>query len=115
MNEISTPAKLDIDPNLSISDFLLRHATDTPSKTLMCREVAGEWQDIPASEVLQTVRGIAKGLIAHGYGKGDAIAIIAAESQTLADQAAELVKAEFEPRPVVSMSLIHISEPTRPY
>ncbi len=33
---------------------------------------------------------------------GDAIAIIAAESQTLADQAAELVKAEFEPRPVVS-------------
>lgn len=76
MNEISTPAKLDIDPNLSISDFLLRHATDTPSKTLMCREVAGEWQDIPASEVLQTVRGIAKGLIAHGYGKGDAIAIM---------------------------------------
>ena len=76
MNEVSTPTKLDIDPNLSISDFLLRHATQTPAKTLMCRNVDGQWQDIPASEVLDIVRGIAKGLIAHGYGKGDAIAIM---------------------------------------
>lgn len=33
---------------------------------------------------------------------GDAIALIAAESQAIADQAAELVKAEFELRPVVT-------------
>ncbi len=42
----------------------------------MCRSVDGQWQDVSASEVLATVRGIAKGLIAHGYGKGDAIAIM---------------------------------------
>ena len=76
MKEFSTPAALDIDPSLSISDFLVRHATETPSKTLMCRSVGGEWQDVSASEVLQTVRGIAKGLIATGYGKGDSIAIM---------------------------------------
>lgn len=76
MSEFTTQPTLDIDPSLSISNFLLRHATETPDKTLMCRSVNGQWQEISAAEVLQTVRGIAKGLIAHGYGKGDSIAIM---------------------------------------
>lgn len=76
MKQMDVPAALDLDPALSISKYLVRHGTRTPRKPMFVRKMGETWVDLSAGDVLAQVRGIAKGLLAHGYGKGDHIAIM---------------------------------------
>lgn len=89
MKEVIKPSVLEIDSSLSISDFLVSHGTSTPERTMLRAKEGEAWVDISAGDVLARVRGVAKGLIARGYGRGDHIAIMARTRMewTLADLA----------------------------
>lgn len=89
MIETHTPRQVQPDPSTSISDYVLRHAAEIPEETMLRRKVGDGWEDICARELLDLVRGIAKGLQSHGFGRGDHIAIMSRTrlEWTLADLA----------------------------
>ncbi|MDX5398763.1 MAG: AMP-dependent synthetase/ligase [Actinomycetes bacterium] len=76
MHEVHFPAVVEVDPATSISTYLVRHGTESPSATMFRQKVGETWVDWSASKALDVVRAIAKGLRAAGYGPGDRIAIM---------------------------------------
>lgn len=76
MREAHFPAVVEVAPTTSISDYLVRHGTESPSAILFRQKVGEDWVDWPARQALDVVRAIAKGLRAAGYGPGDRIAIM---------------------------------------
>lgn len=76
MREVHAARLTSIDPGTSISDYLIRHGTQSPSTTLYREKVGDSWVDWSAAKTLDVVRGIAQGLRSAGYGPGDRIAIM---------------------------------------
>ncbi|MGM0385873.1 MAG: hypothetical protein ACQERF_07840, partial [Actinomycetota bacterium] len=76
MHEVHFPAVVDVDPATSISTYLVRHGTESPSATMFRQKVGDAWVDWSASKALGVIRATAKGLRAAGYGPGDRIAIM---------------------------------------
>ncbi len=76
MAEIHAARLASVDPGTSISDYLIRHGTQSPATTLYREKVGDVWVDWSAAKTLEVVRGLAKGLKAAGYGAGDSIAIM---------------------------------------
>ncbi|HZK05864.1 MAG TPA: AMP-dependent synthetase/ligase [Actinomycetaceae bacterium] len=65
-----------IDPSTSISDYLLGHARERGDKPLYRVKEGERWRDVSATETLDLVRSIAKGLIGSGIQPGDRVAIM---------------------------------------
>jgi len=77
VREFSMPAKVHLDPASNITDFLLRHARGGKNPALFAtRDASGTWQDISATEFLDDVSALAKGLIANGVQQGDRVGIM---------------------------------------
>ena len=60
-----------------ITDIITQRVAKEPGRVLVSRPLGDGWQPVTAVEFDQEIRGIAKGLIAHGIGRGDRVAIMA--------------------------------------
>ncbi len=77
VREFSTPATYVVPPTGSLSDDVVRNATEAPDVAVLSRPGAdGTWADVTASEFLAEVSSVAKGLIAAGVGAGDRVALL---------------------------------------
>ncbi|MDD7834087.1 AMP-dependent synthetase/ligase [Paenarthrobacter sp. AB444] len=77
MREISVPPLVNISPETNITDFVLREAEKASNPPLFSKlDGSGQWKDIRATEFLEDVRALAKGLIASGVGQGDRVGIM---------------------------------------
>ncbi|MGW2404349.1 AMP-dependent synthetase/ligase [Streptomyces sp. NPDC001739] len=62
----------------SLGDLPFVNAAEAPADVVLARkQPSGAWRDITAAEFAAEVRAVAKGLIAHGLGPGDRLAIMA--------------------------------------
>jgi len=61
----------------NITDIITQRVAKEPGRVLVSRPLGDGWQPVTAVEFDQEIRGIAKGLIAHGIGRGDRVAIMA--------------------------------------
>jgi long-chain acyl-CoA synthetase len=77
MREIDVPAVTVIDPGLNLTDVIVTNAREVPDSPSVSRPGPGGWSTVTASELLQEVTGIAKGLIAAGVSPGDRVALLA--------------------------------------
>ncbi|GGC94697.1 long-chain-fatty-acid--CoA ligase [Tersicoccus solisilvae] len=81
MREAVVPALVEVDPDLNITDLLLRQTAKPNDPALFARRGAGDdWEDVPASRFLAEVTAIARGLIAGGIRRGDRVGIMASTS-----------------------------------
>ncbi|MEH0110158.1 AMP-binding protein [Tersicoccus sp. MR15.9] len=81
MREAVVPALVEVDPDLNITDLLLRQVARPNDPALFARRGADDaWVDVPASRFLAEVSAIARGLIAGGIGPGDRIGIMSSTS-----------------------------------
>ncbi|VXB63414.1 Long-chain-fatty-acid--CoA ligase FadD15 [Arthrobacter sp. 9V] len=77
MREISVPPLVNIAPETNITDFVIREAGKASNPALFSKlDTNGQWQDIRATDFLEDVRALAKGLIASGVGLGDRVGIM---------------------------------------
>ncbi|MFJ4287596.1 AMP-dependent synthetase/ligase [Paenarthrobacter nicotinovorans] len=77
MREISVPPLVNISPETNITDLVLREAGKASNPPLFSKlDSSGQWKDIRATEFLEDVRALAKGLIASGVGQGDRVGIM---------------------------------------
>jgi long-chain acyl-CoA synthetase len=77
VREISVPPLVNISPETNITDFVLREAGKASNPPLFSKlDGSGQWKDIRATEFLEDVRALAKGLIASGVGQGDRVGIM---------------------------------------
>ncbi|WP_447925272.1 AMP-dependent synthetase/ligase [Georgenia muralis] len=76
MDEFATPRAVEVDPSRSITDYLLDHARETPTKVLYEEKVGDTWVRRDAAWTLARVEAVAKGLIAAGVGPGDRVGIM---------------------------------------
>jgi long-chain acyl-CoA synthetase len=75
--EISSPLLIDVDQDRNLFSILQERAHRTPEDILVeYRKDATTWNHFTATQFLEIVTQIAKGLIAHGVKKGDCIAIV---------------------------------------
>lgn len=76
-NETTTPLAYQTSQDQNIFSILVDRATRKPNDDLVkFRDEKNEWVSQTASEFLDTVRLLGKGLFAHGVRKGDAVAIL---------------------------------------
>lgn len=75
MIEAATPALVAAPTTGNVSDHIEHNAASYPSAPLIAIESEGTWSTISSAEFRDTVRGIAKGLIADGIAPGDRVAI----------------------------------------
>jgi len=61
----------------NITKIITDWVASDPKRTLLSRSIGNGWQPISALEFDQEIRSVAKGLIAHGIGPGDPVAIMA--------------------------------------
>ena len=61
----------------NITTMITDRVAKEPGRVLVSRPLGDGWQPVTAVEFDQEIRGIAKGLIAHGIGRGDRVAIMA--------------------------------------
>ncbi|NLI18081.1 MAG: AMP-binding protein [Actinomycetales bacterium] len=89
MAEFTVPRAVTVSPDTSISDYLIRWGTEDPESVLYRQKIGDAWVDWSAAKTLAVVRGIALGLRAAGFGRGDRIAIMSRTrlEWTLADLA----------------------------
>lgn len=81
MREAVVPALVEVDPDLNITDLLLRQTAKPHDPALFARrDAADAWQDVPASLFLAEVTAVARGLIASGIAPGDRVGIMASTS-----------------------------------
>ncbi|OMH24252.1 long-chain fatty acid--CoA ligase [Tersicoccus phoenicis] len=81
MREAVVPALVEVDPDLNITDLLLRQTAKPHDPALFARRGAADaWQDVPATLFLAEVTAVARGLIASGIQPGDRIGIMASTS-----------------------------------
>ncbi|MFT3662009.1 MAG: long-chain fatty acid--CoA ligase [Gordonia sp. (in: high G+C Gram-positive bacteria)] len=78
MAECRVPAQYSIPPERNATDVLFDIAAATPSRTVFRRQVGDDWLPISAREAADTVRALAKGLIASGINPGDRVGLLSA-------------------------------------
>ncbi|NOJ60788.1 AMP-dependent synthetase/ligase [Arthrobacter sp. 260] len=89
MRESSTELLVNLPADTNITDLLLEQHRRAPDGALYSVKKGGQWQDISASEFLDQVQALAKGLIARGVRPGDMVAVMSKTRYewTLADVA----------------------------
>jgi long-chain acyl-CoA synthetase len=60
----------------NLTDVLVRHAHETPDRTLLRRRDSDGWTDVSAATFHDQVRAVAKGLVAAGIDPGDRVALL---------------------------------------
>jgi long-chain acyl-CoA synthetase len=61
-----------------LADLIYTNAAEVPDAVVFSRKIGDNWQDVTASEFLDQVIAVGKGLIGSGIGAGDRVAILAA-------------------------------------
>ncbi len=76
MRETTEPQLFALPEHGSLTDALLRNATEEAQRITLVRRVGEDWIDTSAAEFHALVRGAAKGLIAAGVRAGDRVALM---------------------------------------
>lgn len=77
MNEFTVPALVSADPNANTTDLLIARVAATPNGALFALPTAdGGWEDVTATQFLDQVKALAKGLVAAGIQPGDRIGLM---------------------------------------
>ncbi len=77
MKQFDVPAMVQADPAANTTDLLIARVAATPDDALFARPTAdGGWKDVSASEFLDQVKALAKGLVAAGIQPGDRIGLM---------------------------------------
>lgn len=77
MVQFDTPALVPADPQANITDLLVDRVKATPNLALFAVPEGDTWRDISASDFLNQVVALAKGLVAAGIEPGDKVGFIA--------------------------------------
>ncbi|WP_431044853.1 AMP-dependent synthetase/ligase [Streptomyces sp. P1-3] len=80
MREFSLPALYEVPADGNLTDLIRRNAAQHPDVAVVGRKVAGQWQDVTATQFLAEVRAAAKGLIASGVQPGDRVGLMSRTS-----------------------------------
>ncbi len=76
MKEMTGTGKLTLAPDAHLLQPLLEHARDNPARPFFLHRVGNRFESRTVSEVLQTVRQLARGLLALGVEPGDRVALM---------------------------------------
>ena len=77
MKQYDIPALVVADPNANATDLLMDRVAATPDHAIFALPTAdGGWSDVTATEFLDQVRALAKGLVASGIEPGDKIGLM---------------------------------------
>ncbi|MFJ6792856.1 AMP-dependent synthetase/ligase [Streptomyces sp. NPDC091268] len=76
MREITVPPVVTGAPAGGLADVVFLHAREDPGRVVLGRKTDGAWQDVTSGELAEQVLGLAKGLLAHGIGFGDRVAVM---------------------------------------
>lgn len=77
MNEFTVPALVPADPDANTTDLLIARVAATPNGALFALPTAdGGWEDVTATQFLDQVKALAKGLVAAGIQPGDRIGLM---------------------------------------
>lgn len=76
VREYTTPMDITLPTTGNLTDDVVRNAIEDPDRVAMGLRSGDGWSDVSAREFLETVQGVAKGLIASGAEPGDRIALI---------------------------------------
>ena len=76
MKEYSTPQVLEVAPEASLLDAVVKHARTRPDETLFTRRVDGRWVPVSAKEFATEVSALAAGLVASGVQAGDRVGLM---------------------------------------
>ncbi|AWZ09202.1 MULTISPECIES: AMP-dependent synthetase/ligase [unclassified Streptomyces] len=76
MREITVPPVVTGAPVGGLADAVFRNAREDPGRVVLGRKTGGVWQDVTAGELAAEVTRLAQGLLAHGIGFGDRVAIM---------------------------------------
>ena len=77
MKQYDIPALVAADPNANATDLLMDRVAATPDHAIFALPTAdGGWSDVTATEFLDQVRALAKGLVASGIEPGDKIGLM---------------------------------------
>ncbi|MBG6191883.1 long-chain acyl-CoA synthetase [Arthrobacter sp. CAN_A212] len=89
MRESTTELLVNLPADTNVTDLLLEQHRRAPDGALYSVKKGGQWQDISASEFLDQVQALAKGLISRGVRPGDTVAVMSKTRYewTLADVA----------------------------
>lgn len=78
MPECRVSAQFTTPPERNASDVIFDAAAKAPGRTVFLREDRGEWLPVTAADAVETIRAVAKGLIASGVNAGDRVALMSA-------------------------------------
>lgn len=76
MREYTTPLQISLPTTGSLTDDVVRHATESPELVLFRVPSPDGWSDITAVDFHDRVRAVAKGLVAAGTDVGDRVGLI---------------------------------------
>ncbi|MET0837766.1 MAG: AMP-binding protein [Marmoricola sp.] len=76
MREYSTALQVSVPTTGNLTDDVVTNGTEHPDAVVFSRRAEGGWADVSASEFLEEVQAVAKGLIAAGIERGDRVALI---------------------------------------
>ena len=71
MREISIPPAVDTPRDTNVTELLLRNVRKPSDPAIYSHRVGEQWIDLRASEVVEQVTALAKGLVAAGIEPGD--------------------------------------------
>ena len=73
---VAVPATFTVDDDWSCVQSAYDRAERTPDNVAFQRPVDGRWTDVTNKEFADTVRGVARGLVARGVNAGDRVALL---------------------------------------
>ena len=73
---VAAPATFTVDPDWSCVQSAYDRAERTPDNVAFQRPVGGTWTDVTNREFANTVRSVARGLVARGIEAGDRVALL---------------------------------------
>ncbi|MFT4086058.1 MAG: long-chain fatty acid--CoA ligase [Gordonia sp. (in: high G+C Gram-positive bacteria)] len=76
MTECRVPAAFTFPPERIAADILFDIAATDPARPVFWRQAGDDWQPITAGDAADTVRAVAKGLVAYGVNPGDRVALM---------------------------------------
>ncbi|MFD9335436.1 AMP-dependent synthetase/ligase [Streptomyces sp. NPDC060028] len=76
MREITVPPVVTGAPVGGLADVVFLHALEDPGRVVLGQKADGVWQDVTSGELAAEVLALAKGLLAHGIGFGDRVAVM---------------------------------------
>ena len=76
MREYAVPASFTVPEDWSCVQAAYDRASEAPSHPAFRRKVDGRWTDVTSAEFAESVRSVARGLVASGVEAGDRVAIL---------------------------------------